>query len=416
MRDLSRKKISQKIEYAATYITLIYYIGPNVSNIVTKAWTLLTFTVVAFLFFKRHNKFVYVATRDFLLIFIVGLAFFSALWSIEPTTTLAYGRSLLFSTGFGVCLATKYTLREQVKLICNVLALVTILNLLIPVLFPSYGIGSDSFITGEAWRGIHKHKNELSGAMSIGTILFLMLTLYSSELKQRLATFLGSVCGFCALILSQGMGSLGIFVGSLLLIPLYKIVRQEYRIKLLILIVFLTVLTIVSIATVFNFEFIVVDLLGKDTNLNSRGPLWSLLITLGQEKPWLGYGYGGFWIDLSTARNVAVEFPWIGGAGEGGGNAHNGYIEIFLQLGWIGLLSMSVHILLTLARVIFVLSMKKKLEYAWLLLLVFIMTATSSYESYGSFLTYRHWYWVLYVSGSYSLLIEQRNMMSCIEK
>ncbi|MEM9007490.1 MAG: O-antigen ligase family protein [Cyanobacteria bacterium P01_F01_bin.86] len=401
------KNLLDRMEEGAVYILLAYYMRPNVPGPIGKIWALLGFLIIPLLIFRKWKGFAYVATRDFLPILMVLLALLSASWSINSTATLAYGRALVASTAFGIYFATRYSLKEQLNIIFRIILVFTILSFLAGLLVPSYGT---SFVRGGVWQGIYRHKNELSGAMALATSSFLVVALYGLK-KQRSAALLGALLGFFLLLSSEGKGSLAIFSGSLFLLPLHKMVKQEYRLRVVTFIVFLLTLSLVSISTIVNLEFIVVDLLGKSLALNSRQPLWTLLIDLGMQKPWLGFGYGGFWIDPSNAQAVAVEFPWISGVGTGGGNAHNGYVELFIQLGFLGLIPVIAHVLMTLSRSVFLFGMKKDLENLWFLLLLFNIMSTSFYESYASFLAYRHWFWVLYISGSYSTLMEVRKLV-----
>lgn len=77
------------------------------------------------------------------------------------------------------------------------------------------------------------------------------------------------------------------------------------------------------------YEFIV-KLLGKEPTLTGRTDLWRDLIALGMQRPIFGAGYGGFWTP-SVNQYVGEAHPWDPG------QAHNGYIEIFLHLGVVGL-------------------------------------------------------------------------------
>src|SRR5215208_7093956 len=67
---------------------------------------------VVFLVVIRDRRFINVATRDKLLLILVGSALASALWSAVPEVTLRQGVALAGSSMFGVYLAMRYSLRE----------------------------------------------------------------------------------------------------------------------------------------------------------------------------------------------------------------------------------------------------------------------------------------------------------------
>jgi exopolysaccharide production protein ExoQ len=70
---------------------------------------------------------------------------------------------------------------------------------------------------------------------------------------------------------------------------------------------------------------------GKDATLTGRTELWEDLLIMGQRHSLLGAGYGGFWTRTNSAK-LKQRYFW------GPQQAHNGYIEIWLQLGVVGLL------------------------------------------------------------------------------
>ena len=70
----------------------------------------------------------------------------------------------------------------------------------------------------------------------------------------------------------------------------------------------------------------VVTALGRDMTFTDRVPLWKNLLDWGFEKPFLGYGYETFW----TGERLIL----IPGFQE----AHNGYLELFLDGGMLALL------------------------------------------------------------------------------
>jgi exopolysaccharide production protein ExoQ len=73
----------------------------------------------------------------------------------------------------------------------------------------------------------------------------------------------------------------------------------------------------------------VVNSLGRNTTFTDRVPLWNVLIPIGMRQPMYGYGYGGFW---TADRSEAIASQTIKVT-----EAHNGYLEIFLQGGAIGI-------------------------------------------------------------------------------
>jgi O-antigen ligase len=75
---------------------------------------------------------------------------------------------------------------------------------------------------------------------------------------------------------------------------------------------------------------VVAESQGKDATLTGRTDLWQDLFIMGQRHALLGAGYEGFW-SASNCLQLKENHPW------GPHQAHNGYIEIWLNLGLAGL-------------------------------------------------------------------------------
>ncbi len=73
----------------------------------------------------------------------------------------------------------------------------------------------------------------------------------------------------------------------------------------------------------------VVHALGKNTTLTGRTQLWNVLLGM-NHSPWFGTGYSSFWLG-NRLQTLWTIFPWQPN------EAHNGYLEILLNLGWAGI-------------------------------------------------------------------------------
>ncbi len=83
---------------------------------------------------------------------------------------------------------------------------------------------------------------------------------------------------------------------------------------------------------IWDFNEVATAIFG-DPTLTQRTDIWAFAVKMIEQRPWLGYGYEVFW-------GASVESPSVR---EGPGfvaqmpHAHNGYIDIVLQTGFIGL-------------------------------------------------------------------------------
>jgi O-antigen ligase len=77
----------------------------------------------------------------------------------------------------------------------------------------------------------------------------------------------------------------------------------------------------------------VVHALGRNTNLTGRTDIWKAVIPL-VPNPVTGAGFESFWIGVNGAQLRRNLRGWFSYANPN--TAHNGYIETYLNLGWIG--------------------------------------------------------------------------------
>ena len=75
--------------------------------------------------------------------------------------------------------------------------------------------------------------------------------------------------------------------------------------------------------------------LGRDASLTGRADVWKVILPFATN-PWVGAGYENFWIGdrLETFKRFDLTMN----------QAHNGYIEIYLNIGWVGLAILGIVI------------------------------------------------------------------------
>jgi O-antigen ligase len=97
-----------------------------------------------------------------------------------------------------------------------------------------------------------------------------------------------------------------------------------------------------AIELVFDVTTAVINLVGRDETLTTRVPTWELLLSMVKD-PVLGFGWEGFW--LGERQEIVYEKTALRG------NAHNGYLEMYLNLGLIGLFILAGWILSGLIKI-----------------------------------------------------------------
>jgi exopolysaccharide production protein ExoQ len=80
-------------------------------------------------------------------------------------------------------------------------------------------------------------------------------------------------------------------------------------------------------------QAMVPELFSKDSTLTGRTQLWSLIRVAISQRPLFGYGFDSFWQGLrGDSLNIILGVGWLVPT------AHNGYYDLLLGVGYIGLL------------------------------------------------------------------------------
>jgi O-antigen ligase len=287
---------------------------------------LLVYFITFFLLILRWKKVVYVMSKERWILGLVGIAVLSFIWSVEPITTLKQIVDLIGATAFGIYLATRYTLKEQINLLCWMSVVAIALSILFAIALPKYGIMAS--VHEGAVRGIYTHKNTFGRILVLGATLFLV-RIFSHKSDRLIFTgFLG--LAVVLLILTRSTGALGNFLIMTVLMLIYPILRWRLALMIPALFALATVCSGVLWWTMDNAETMLATV-GKDPSLTGRTYFWSYLWEMIEKRFWLGYGFDSFWNGL----NGPSAYIWRASRWKVP-DAHNGFLELWLNLGFVG--------------------------------------------------------------------------------
>ena len=143
------------------------------------------------------------------------------------------------------------------------------------------------------------------------------------------------------------------------------------------------------------------DALGRNLSRNTlqvRMALWDVVLDKAQTRPWLGFGYGNTSIYETLDEIALVGSTWSPE------QAHNGFLEIFLQLGLVGLAAMVYHVVLGFQRGILLARFSKSKESLWVLAyLTILLLFNLTYSVYLGQLTMP---WTIYVATTLSVCFQ----------
>ncbi len=273
---------------------------------------------------RRHETAKLFRTNKAMLL-LAGLAVASTYWSIDRSVTLHAAGVLVLTAIVALDFSIHYSIRQQLRFICIAFVIVAALSVVVELILPGAVPGQE--MEGAAWHGVFGYKNVFGKVICFGT-----LACVAQIDRSRLLRGFAIVSGIALTILSRSTSAVGFLIFMLLVFvlwPIFKLKPTPRRFAI-------TALTLIALTLTFvvaqNFSR-VTTLLDKDPHLTGRVDLWQLAIGDIEAQPALGYGYQAFWSYNSVpARRIREAVNW-----DTVPHSHNGYIEMALSLGLIGL-------------------------------------------------------------------------------
>ncbi|WP_460205996.1 O-antigen ligase family protein [Scytonema sp. NUACC21] len=350
----------------------------------------------SFLVIFHWKKTLITASRDLLLCILTVLSLISFFWSEFPDFTLFNMKEVLMMTSFGLYFATRFNLKEQVQLIALTLLIGAFLSLVFAIGLPS--IGKHGADHPGAWRGVYGYKNNLGSMMVLCSLALFSLPKGTSKLYR----WTGFSFALLLMLLSTSKTSLVLSFLLILIMVFYKKFRWQGKISVIFIDIGILILGCVALVIFSNWVELISGL-GKDPTLTGRTPLWSAVIARLMERPLLGYGRDAYWAPKSK---FAVEAGksisgWIPP------HAHNGFIDIALDVGFIGLLVFLISFVLSFARALKRAYATKDLEELWPLAFLTFLAMNNMTESF--LMRLANLYWVLYITVA--LTVSQKKLV-----
>lgn len=395
------QSLIEKLEIGSAIFWLIYFLGKLRLPLPVSSIQPLSYLFIAFLLALHWKRICWISTKDIPLLLLLGLSLASLFWSVSPQSTLNSNRATLRMILFGAYLATRYSIKEQMKLYTWVFGITAILGVIVAGI-PGYGYGGSTFV------GIFAYKNSLAYCMVLAAITFLLVAL--EERKSNWLIWILFCLAIFSIIFAKSSAGLVCLLILLPLILLYQIIKLNYKLKAILLCLAFILLGIMVTIVLANMETLLVDILGETAEFNGRTPIWTLVIErLTEERPLLGYGTAAFW--KSNAGLFVISNTWAGRdlLVKGSFNFHSSYILILANIGFLGLFLYAISLLTTLIRVIVLLISTKKIEFFWCFQLMIFLLLAGFADQQVCVLT-NNSYCTIYVSICLSTAVEWRRI------
>lgn len=296
-----------------------------------------------------------------LFLFIILLSFGS---SDTPIYTLKYSAALLLTTVVYIYIVKQYSYKEISTMLRWGLAVTAFLSTFYSKFKPAIGINR----TKNSWQGIISHPNPLAALMALSAILWGIEAVENSK-NRWLSIGMVLYSLFVLQMAKSGGGKVQFLIATTIVLSVRFLKQLPFQWSLFFIIIFMILSISGFIIITSNLEAIVVDGLGKDLTLTGRTPIWAYLFAEKiPKRPWLGYGFHGFWqpwrgADNPAANHISGELRMPSGGGYWvPPHSHNGFIEIILDFGLIGFTAFSLSFITALVQAIQYLTQPQKRE------------------------------------------------------
>jgi exopolysaccharide production protein ExoQ len=257
---------------------------------------------------------------------VVAWALASMAWSIDPGVTERRAIALVATTVLGLYLAARFDGRAMAEIAAATFLILALGSYFVCLAVPAMGVHHDA--NAGLWRGLWYEKNAMGMMMVYGSLAAVAAAITSPKRRGLwiacLPLFIGlivmtrSATSLVTLaIVLVGAGTLGV----LRLGPAARVAM-----------VWLAGAGSLALAVVFTLApQILYGAIGKDPSLTGRTDIWKAVLRAHEKAPILGYGYGAFWgLDSTPAKWIRDQLEWLVPS------AHNGWLDLLVQLGEIG--------------------------------------------------------------------------------
>ncbi|WP_157735753.1 O-antigen ligase family protein [Granulosicoccus antarcticus] len=348
---------------------------------------------------ERHRSRVSILMLLYTLVFC-GFLLLSSRWSQFPEFVIRRaGMVTLVSVSLCVLIDYLYRTRLLLPTLVAVLGVVLLIDVLSMVFLYSQSIDHDG-----RWKGIHIHKNVAGGIMAVSAITFAWLTTLCQR-RQSVFTALATIVSLVFLVLTASKTSLALFAGCSALMFLLLTLRLLHSLGGLKALIIVLAAVVLVIATVDMPRALIglLKLFYGDVTLTGRIWIWDFVLAKHNEAFWLGHGFGSFWGMGADTPAIREDLPSVREFGQ----AHNGYLDILVQTGVVGLCFFGVMLLyvvgLGIKRVVSDVSDWKKVALC-VNIILFVMLHNLLESTWLSVLSVE---WTVFIIAAFYLVLDR---------
>jgi exopolysaccharide production protein ExoQ len=301
-----------------------------------------------FILSKRRFDWSHAFRDNAWLILLLGFMLLSTLWSPMPFTSLKRWIRELIAVSMAFVILSESDPRQALASVLRRITYILLpFSLILIKYYPRLGVEFGRWSGETMWRGVATQKNGLTLLCAISAMFLIW------SLNQRRKKHVGSIWKYGtpveALLLAisiylmlgprhtltySATSTVVLVLGFLSFLAFDFMSRRKIRPARNVLNAIVIVTILYGTVTPFLGKLPVMDISStfeRDGTLTGRADIWAFLLPLALKQPVVGHGFGGFW--TTEMRSYTSS------------HAHNGFLDVLLDLGFLGLLVVSLFLL-----------------------------------------------------------------------
>jgi exopolysaccharide production protein ExoQ len=269
-------------------------------------------------------------------------ALFSMLWSDDPFVTLKHWIKGIGDVAMVLIVLTERDVTDAIKrLVTRVGFTLVPLSVLLGKYYPGLG----RFVNrswGMEWTGVATQKNGLGSLCLIFGLglLWRFRSVYNDRedpSRRRRRVVLGAVLGMVVYLLWMCNSLTSICALAMAAAVMLLSMRQVFRSRpVLVHLLILALVGASAFALFFQKSGDLVQDLGRTSALSGRTEIWAAVLSVPVNRL-VGAGYESFWLGQRLQEVESV-------TGQNTNEAHDGYLEMYVNLGWVGVTLLGILI------------------------------------------------------------------------
>lgn len=312
----------------------------------------------------------------------------SVSWSQDPSVSARKLFSFVLTCIYGFYFANRFSLQRQLGIVLFATSILAVSSVALVLAAPQLAIDHSQHLG--AWQGVFSGKNPCAATMVIGLAAAIFFRPPSTLQRVLKLTMILLFAGIISRTDSSGaVVAAAVFLLSL---PVFQLLAHSpKKAHALILLTSFSAAIGTAIAA-FVFMPVILGLLHRDPTLTGRTQLWTEVMRSIALRPWMGYGYGAFWLGLKgQSANVAFAVNWTAP------HAHNGFLDIALSLGCIGFALFLISLFYASARMWKLLQTGALQRGMWMVSVIILVLTFNMGESV--LISAPSLMWILYVAA-----------------